>query len=274
MISQALFTSLNEHYCSPPEIVVPMHRVLRPDRIYRADGSTIAIEPESHSRLLDPATNTAAITRPDVFANGIDVDGRKLPWDCADAWYNNPPYGRKIVDWVKLQHFWGRTRLVPGISLLPSRTDTGWMQQFVFASADAWIFVTGRLTFWVPIPVELANAAPSKKRKDSNGKLVDVGPYYLKRWHPGATDELLPKPFRLLEPGFAVGPELGANGRPQPAPFPSLVAYWGPDVREFARHFLPLGHLIIARGPYAGSYPQQLPRARQAVAEVCSEQTS
>lgn len=49
---------------------------------------------------------------------------------------------------------------------------------------------------------------------------------YLQRWWPWATEQHLPKPFRLLGNGFAVGPEISKDGKPSPAPFPSLICFF------------------------------------------------
>lgn len=228
---RALMSSRNAHYCTPPKIAVPVRQVLVPK------GSRSRVDPSRPRRtLLDPSTNAAALgsklLRPTFIADGITVDGLSLAWNCADTWFNNPPYGIVIKDWIERQCYWGREAGVPGISLVPARTDPAWAQR-IFASADAWLFVDGRLTFWVPIPLELEDATPPRQRRDKDGKLVDDGPYYLRRWFPDASDEHLPPPFRLLEPGLAIGPELGRTGAPQAAPFPSLVPFWGdPNAAE------------------------------------------
>jgi hypothetical protein len=214
----ALLTSKNEHYCTPPEVVRPMRRTLVPKG--------------SGRRLMDPASNGASIVGANLHGDGITVNGLELRACGADAWFNNPPYGGQIAKWIEWQHYSGRVVGVPGISLLPARTDTAWCDQ-VFASADAWVFVRGRLTFWIPIPLARHRAA---KVLDKDGN--ELEPYYLRRWYPTATDEDLPKPFRLLAPGLAVGPELGSNGKPQSAPFPSLIPFWAdphalePDPRD------------------------------------------
>jgi hypothetical protein len=205
----ALLTSKNEHYCSPPEVVRPMRRVLIPKG--------------SNRRLMDPATNGASIVGAHLFADGVNVDGRLLNARDADCWYKNPPYGKSISEWIEWAHHAGRVLGVPGISLLPARVDTAWFRRVV-TSADAILYVDGRLTFWVPIPLARHRAAKVEG---------DAEPYYLRRWYPTATDEELPHPFRLLEPGLAVGPELGSNGKPQSAPFPSLIPFWAdPNARE------------------------------------------
>ena len=44
---------------------------------------------------------------------------------------------------------------------------------------------------------------------------------------------------------------------PDPAPFPSVVPYWGEDPRHFARAGVRRGIVTITRGPYAGLYPHR-----------------
>lgn len=193
----ACLTSKNEHYCSPPTILDPTHRLLVP----RGSGR----------RLIDPASNPASQVLAELVACGDDVDGLACDWSEADCFYTNPPYGKKIAAFAERQHYWGRTRGLPGVSLLPARDDTDWCQRHVFGSADAWLHVRGRLSFLLPIPLAKADA---------------VDDYFLRRWFEWAEDDRLPDGFSLLAPGYAIGPELGANGKPQAAPFPSLVAFW------------------------------------------------
>lgn len=203
----ALMTSKNEHYCTPPSIVRPMRRVLVPKG--------------SGRRLLDPATNDASIVGADLIADGVKADGLTLAWSVADCWFNNPPYGNGVTDkWTSKQSYWGGTVGVPGIALLPGRTDTEWARE-VFSTADAWVFIDGRLTFLIPIPLT-RDEAPD--RKDKNGKPIER--YFLRRWFKDAAPDNLPPGFSLLKSGLIVGPELGENGRPQSAPFPSMVAFW------------------------------------------------
>lgn len=207
----ALMTSTNVHYCTPPRIIRPMRKVLVPKG--------------SNRKLGDFGSNDGSIVGAHLVADGIRADGLTCRWSDADAWYNNPKYGNEIDDWTKCQAYWGRTVGVPGISLIPARTDTEWMRRDIFATADAWVFVDGRLVFWVPIPLVREEAQPRK------GKASE--PYYLRRWYPEATLENLPRPFRLMPNGTIMGPELGENGKPQSAPFPSLVAFWAdPEANE------------------------------------------
>jgi hypothetical protein len=248
----ALLTSRNQHYCTPPVAVRPMCRTLIP--------------PGSGRTLFDGATNSASIIPATMIADGEQADGKTCRWSDCDTFYLNPDYAT-IEEWVPRLDYWGREVGMPGIALVPARDDTVWMQggtkggtriPGIFESADAWLYVKGRLTFWVPIPIQKKHAPA-----------VDSGErYYLQRWYKDATIDNLPEPFRKLDKRTAIGPELGANGRPQSAPFPSIIPFWADkvgryglreegaeypiDVREFARWFLPLGTLVVPRGPLAG----------------------
>jgi hypothetical protein len=205
----ALMTSNNIHYCSPPDILEPMRRVLVP----RGCGR----------RLLDPGSNDASQVGAHLVLDGEDGrDGLSFRWSEANCFYNNPEYGTNIKKWTAKQAYWGRSVGVPGIALLPARDDTEWCQRHIFGTADAWVHVGGRLTFWLPIPLDRSDAGPPKDGESER--------YYLRRWFPLATDDDLPPPFVSVGPGLAVGPELGKNGKPQPAPFPSLVAFWADPI--------------------------------------------
>jgi len=254
----ACLTSKSMHYCTGPEIIIPARRLLVP----AGSGRT----------LIDPWTNGASQVGADYIADGIDADGHKIRWTVADTSLENPPYGDEILDCIQTSHHWHVEVGMPGVWLGPSRTDTIWMQGGTKAgiryvgiheSADAWIEVQGRLTFWCPIPIAEKDAPDPEKGAR----------YYLRRFFPKATDDNLPAPFRLLEPGVAVGPELGKNGKPQCAPFPSIVAFWADrvgrygrredeaehpiDLREFSRHFGRLGTLYVRTGPNNGVYPRR-----------------
>lgn len=212
----ALMTSNTQHYCSPLDIVIPMRRIHVPHG--------------SGRRLLDPGSNSASQVGAHLVCDGSEGrDGLAMRWSEAHCWYCNPPYD-EIDRWTATMAYWGRSVGVPGIGLIPARDDTQWCQKNIFASADAWVHLIGRLTFLLPIPLERKNAGQPKKSGDE--------PYYLRRWFPLATDDRLPEGFVSIAPGLAVGPELGKNGKPQSAPFPSLVPFWAdpetsePDLRD------------------------------------------
>lgn len=74
----------------------------------------------------------------DEETNGLNQDWTK------DICFMNPPYGRKIPEWVKKARLTGeRGGIVVG--LLPVRTETRWWEDVMLAS-EIW-FIQGRITF-------------------------------------------------------------------------------------------------------------------------------
>lgn len=67
----------------------------------------------------------------------------------------NPPYGRKIGDWVRkcLEESAKPDTVV--VALLPARTDTAWFHDNIYNKAKEVRFIRGRLHF-----NESRNAAP------------------------------------------------------------------------------------------------------------------
>src|SRR5690606_27927783 len=177
---------------------------------------------------LDPATNRwSQVAASKNCING-EIDGLSIPW--RGNVYCNPPYGDAIVAFTnRMRQLAGELRTCSLIALLPARIDTAWCQDDVIASADAWCDWRGRITFWQP--------GDSGAYDKGGNKLRD--------------------PLRRHD---EVGPCLDRNGRPMPAPFPSLVPYWGDDVRAFANVFGPYGPITVRRGPHAGVYTRH-PRA-------------
>lgn len=256
----ACLTSKTGHYCSPPEYVVPMKRTLVP--------------PGSGRTLGDFWTNDASQIGADYIADiSKGVDGHTVKWTVADTAHSNPEYGEKILAAVQTMHHWHVEIGMPGLALLPARTDTVWMQGGTKAgtrmvgiheSCDAWLEVKGRFTFWRPIPIHEADAPAPEKKTEAK--------YFLRRWWPKATDEDLPPGFRLVSPGLAVGPEVagppGKPAKPQSAPFPSLIGFWADrlgrydgeqpiNVREFNRHFGRMGTMYVRTGEHRGVYTRR-----------------
>lgn len=198
-----LLSSANEHWLSPPAFM----------RLVVAVFGAID---------LDPATNRASqVTANDHCYTG-ERDGLAIPW--IGNVYVNPPYGDKIPLWTAAMRLRaGGLRSCDLIALLPARVDTEWCQRDVFASANAWVFWAGRLTFW------------------------QVG-------DPSAFDKRGKRVRESLRADDAVGPCLDRHGKPMPAPFPSLVPYWGDDPVGFGRVFGRYGPVTIPRGPRAGVY--------------------
>lgn len=247
---RALLTSNTAHYCTPPDVTVPMRKLLVPEG--------------SGRRLGDFATNDAGrlLIRPSLYADGVNADGLTLRWSDASCTFLNPPYGPEIEKFMGVQSYWGREIGVPGVALVPARDDTQWCQRHVFGSADAWLHVEGRFAFWLVIPIRREDAII---RKDRDGKNRE--PYYLRRWFPAAEDGNLPAPFVSVSPGWAVGPELGENGKPQSAPFPSLIPFWAdPETEERdPRAEVEALHMLVAEaaarlGPDADEWLYQADR--------------
>jgi hypothetical protein len=202
---RALMSSANENYCTPPDLISRIHKVLIPEGSKRT--------------LFDPTSNGASLVDANKVADGERADGLTVAWDCCDTWYGNYPYGNKLLPFAKRGAYWGRERGLPGISLTPNRTDTEWCQA-IKKTADAWVETSGRFIFWTPIPIRKKDAI---KRAGKDGK---TELFYLQRWWPTAEETSLPKPFRLIGNGWAIGPELGREGKPQTAPFPSLISFY------------------------------------------------
>ena len=68
-------------------------------------------------------------------------NGLKQNWDNEIVWCN-PPYGRKIGDWVKKASESNTTVVM----LLPARTDTKWFHKYIYNKAEI-RFIKGRLKF-------------------------------------------------------------------------------------------------------------------------------
>jgi len=99
---------------------------------------------------MDPCTSKDNPLGTPIFYTK-ETDGLKQTWGLGDydhptKVFMNPPYGRKVGEWIyKAWHasLFGRAIVV---CLLPSRTDTQWWHNLVM-SADSLYFIKGRLTF-------------------------------------------------------------------------------------------------------------------------------
>lgn len=58
----------------------------------------------------------------------------------------NPPYGRKIIDWVRKAYEESQKENTLVVMLIPSRTDTKYFHEYILGKAEI-RFVKGRLTF-------------------------------------------------------------------------------------------------------------------------------
>jgi DNA N-6-adenine-methyltransferase (Dam). len=226
MLSPALLSSNMEHWLTPPP---------RNDGLYGGAFMAAVLLVLGHIDM-DPSANRGSLVPANTHIYGDESDGLAVPW--IGSVYCNPPYGNVIDRWTRaMRQRAGKLRSCRLIGLLPARVDTSWCQRDVFASADAWCFWAGRLTFWRAWdPDDLA-----KRIRRSVGHLPD--------------------PFRQLDNGLIVGPDLDKKGEPSPAPFPSLVPYWGDDPIAFARVFQRHGVVTIRTGPKKGTYRHRPARA-------------
>jgi len=74
-----------------------------------------------------------------------DQNGLAQSWD-GERVFVNPPYGRKIEDWVQKAYETNRDTGTLVVMLLPARTDTRWFHEFIKGKAYI-TFVRGRLKF-------------------------------------------------------------------------------------------------------------------------------
>lgn len=75
-----------------------------------------------------------------------EQDGLIQSWD-GNVWCN-PPYGRKIGDWVKKAYLSAYTNKGVVVMLLPARTDTKWFHEYIYNQPNVKIrFIKGRLKF-------------------------------------------------------------------------------------------------------------------------------
>ena len=82
-----------------------------------------------------------------------EEDGLNKSWK-GHRVFMNPPYGRKIGEWLKKAHEEGTKPQTTVVCLIPSRTDTKYWHKYCM-KADEIYFVKGRLKFG-----NSSNAAP------------------------------------------------------------------------------------------------------------------
>lgn len=75
-----------------------------------------------------------------------EVNGLSRPW-IGTVWCN-PPYGRKISEWVRRAYLSSHIGSVTVVMLLPARTDTRWFHDYIYNKSNTEIrFIKGRLKF-------------------------------------------------------------------------------------------------------------------------------
>ena len=75
-----------------------------------------------------------------------EIDGLSRPW-VGTIWCN-PPYGRKIGEWVRRAYISSQIGSATVVMLLPARTDTRWFHDYIYNKSNTEIrFIKGRLKF-------------------------------------------------------------------------------------------------------------------------------
>lgn len=74
-----------------------------------------------------------------------ETDGLKSPWNLGGAVFCNPPYGRKIGEWVRKAYEEAK-RGTTVVLLIPARTDTQYFHEYIYGKAEI-RFIRGRLRF-------------------------------------------------------------------------------------------------------------------------------
>ena len=75
-----------------------------------------------------------------------EIDGLSRPW-IGTIWCN-PPYGRKIGEWVRRAYISSQIGSATVVMLLPARTDTRWFHDYIYNKSNIEIrFIKGRLKF-------------------------------------------------------------------------------------------------------------------------------
>ena len=73
-------------------------------------------------------------------------DGLSQDWS-GSVTFCNPPYGRKLYDWVKKCYEESKKPNTKVVMLIPARTDTRYFHEFIYHKAKEIRFVKGRLKF-------------------------------------------------------------------------------------------------------------------------------
>lgn len=75
-----------------------------------------------------------------------EIDGLCRPW-IGTVWCN-PPYGRKIGEWVRRAYSSSHIGSATVVMILPARTDTRWFHDYIYNKPNTEIrFIKGRLKF-------------------------------------------------------------------------------------------------------------------------------
>ena len=131
MISPALYSSRSEQWATPRKLFAEL------DAEFHFD--------------LDPCATADNATCADYFT--IEDDGLLQNWGGRRV-FCNPPYGRKIGDWVR-KCYEESKRAEVVVLLIPARTDTAFFHDYIYHQAREIRFIRGRLHY-----NDAKNAAP------------------------------------------------------------------------------------------------------------------
>lgn len=100
---------------------------------------------------LDPCADSENAKCKKYFT--IEQDGLKQDW-IGETVFCNPPYGRKLKDWIKKAYDESLKPNTTVVMLIPARTDTTYFHDYILPYAEI-RFIRGRLKFG-----DSKNAAP------------------------------------------------------------------------------------------------------------------
>ena len=75
-----------------------------------------------------------------------ETDGLVQDWS-GHTVFVNPPYGKKITEWVEKCYIESRKENTKVVMLIPARTDTIYFHRFIYKNAREIRFIKGRLKF-------------------------------------------------------------------------------------------------------------------------------
>ena len=93
---------------------------------------------------LDPCANSNNAKCNKYFTE--EQDGLVQDWE-GHVVFCNPPYGRKIYNWVKKCFNESKKPNTTVVMLIPARTDTKYFHEFIYHKAKEIRFIKGRLKF-------------------------------------------------------------------------------------------------------------------------------
>lgn len=123
-ISSGLYTSRTEEWATPQEFFDELNREFR-----------FTLDPCSTDE------NHKCERFYTIFQNGLLQD-----WGGENV-FVNPPYGRKVKEWVKKCYEESKKPNTKVVLLIPARTDTAYFHDYIYHKVKEIRFVRGRLKF-------------------------------------------------------------------------------------------------------------------------------